>query len=108
MSTRFFRSVENNTITSGKHTAMSAARRRKNAPLSLQRANGGFHYNWTGRAPPAYDGAMKKPFAYFMILFVLSIVIFGTWQLFLGNLEAAYSSFPFLLIAFVFLKSNGK
>ncbi|UFS70810.1 hypothetical protein LPW11_01175 [Geomonas sp. RF6] len=47
---------------------------------------------------------MKKSAAYFMILFVLSILTFGTWQLFAGNLEAAFSSFPFLLIAFVFLK----
>lgn len=39
-----------------------------------------------------------------MILFVLAIVGFGTWQLFLGNLEAAFSSFPFLLITYVFLK----
>ena len=39
-----------------------------------------------------------------MIIFVLSIVSFGTWQLFLGNLEAAFASFPFLLIAYLFLK----
>lgn len=43
-----------------------------------------------------------------MILFVLSIITFGTWQLFLGNLEAAFSSFPFLLIAFVFVKGFGR
>jgi len=47
---------------------------------------------------------MNKPAAYLMMFFVLSIVSFGTWQLFLGNLEAAFSSFPFLLIAYFFVK----
>jgi len=50
-----------------------------------------------------YYGRMKKVAAIFMIVFVLSILTFGTWQLFLGNLEAAFSSFPFLLIAYVFM-----
>jgi len=47
---------------------------------------------------------MKKPMAIFIILFALSVIGFGTWQLFLGNLEAAFSSFPFLLIIYVFIK----
>jgi hypothetical protein len=32
------------------------------------------------------------------------VISFGTWQLFAGNLEGALSSFPFLLIIYVFLK----
>jgi hypothetical protein len=47
---------------------------------------------------------MNKPAAIFMILFSLSVISFGTWQLFAGNLEAAFSSFSFLLIIYIFLK----
>ncbi|WP_183354252.1 hypothetical protein [Geomonas silvestris] len=47
---------------------------------------------------------MKKPVAVFTFLFALSVISFGTWQLFLGNLEAAFSSFPFLLIIYIFVK----
>jgi len=39
-----------------------------------------------------------------MTVFVLFIVSFGTWQLFLGNLEAAFSTFPFLLVVYFFMK----
>jgi hypothetical protein len=47
---------------------------------------------------------MNKPAAIFMILFSLSVISFGTWQLFAGNLEAAFSSFPFLLIIYIFIR----
>ena len=47
---------------------------------------------------------MNKPVAIFTILFALAVISFGTWQLFMGNLEAAFSSFPFLLIIYVFVK----
>ena len=47
---------------------------------------------------------MNKLPVVLMIVFVLSIVSFGTWQLFQGNLEAAFSTFPFLLIIYLFLK----
>jgi len=47
---------------------------------------------------------MNKLAASLLILFVLFIVSFGTWQLFLGNLEAAFSSFFFLMIIYLFVK----
>ncbi len=47
---------------------------------------------------------MNKPAAIFTILFALAVIAFGTWQLFMGNLEAAFSSFPFLLIIYIFIK----
>jgi hypothetical protein len=47
---------------------------------------------------------MPKSVAIFTILFTLAVITFGTWQLFMGNLEAAFSSFPFLLIIYVFVK----
>jgi hypothetical protein len=47
---------------------------------------------------------MSKPAAIFIILFTLAVTGFGTWQLFLGNLEAAFSSFPFLLIIYLFVR----
>jgi membrane protein implicated in regulation of membrane protease activity len=46
---------------------------------------------------------MKKLPALFMITFVIALTVFGTWQLFLGNLEAAFSAFPFLLITYLFV-----
>jgi len=48
--------------------------------------------------------SMNKLAATLLILFVLFIVSFGTWQLFLGNLEAAFSSFFFLMIIYLFVK----
>jgi hypothetical protein len=47
---------------------------------------------------------MNKPVAIFTILFALVVISFGTWQLFKGNLEAAFSTFPFLLIIYIFVK----
>jgi len=47
---------------------------------------------------------MNKPVAIFTILFALTVISFGTWQLFKGNLEAAFSTFPFLLIIYIFVK----
>jgi len=47
---------------------------------------------------------MKKPAAIFIFLFTLAVIGFGTWQLFKGNLEAAFSSFSFLLIIYIFIK----
>jgi len=51
---------------------------------------------------------MKKPLAFFTIAFTLCLVIFATWQLFKGNLEAAFMPLPFLLIIYFFLKSGEK
>ena len=47
---------------------------------------------------------MKKPFALFLIAFVLLFVGFATWQLFLGNLGAAFSPVPLLLLLYLFMK----
>ncbi len=46
---------------------------------------------------------MKKLPLYLLFAFVLFLVAFGTWQLFQGNLEAAFSSLPFLLIVYLFV-----
>lgn len=45
----------------------------------------------------------KKLPAILLFTFVLFLVGFSTWQLFLGNLEAAFSSLPFLLIVYLFV-----
>jgi hypothetical protein len=45
----------------------------------------------------------KKMPAIMLTLFVLFLVVFSTWQLFQGNLEAAFSSLPFLLIVYLFV-----
>lgn len=51
---------------------------------------------------------MKKPLAVFTIIFTLCLVVFATWQLFKGNLEAAFMPLPFLLIIYFYLQSIKK
>ena len=51
-----------------------------------------------------YYNVMKKITAIFLILLVIGTVSFATWQLFNGNLEAAFSVLPFLLITYFFVK----
>ncbi|MBK5275495.1 MAG: hypothetical protein JJE30_10645 [Desulfuromonadales bacterium] len=46
---------------------------------------------------------MKKIPLLLLFVFVLFLVAFGTWQLFHGNLEAAFSTLPFLLIVYLFV-----
>jgi len=46
---------------------------------------------------------LKKLPSILLIVFVLFLVAFSTWQLFRGNLEAAFSSLPFLLIVYLFV-----
>jgi hypothetical protein len=46
---------------------------------------------------------LKKLPAILLTVFVLFLVAFSTWQLFQGNLEAAFSSLPFLLIIYLFV-----
>jgi hypothetical protein len=46
---------------------------------------------------------MNKLTAYLLIIFLLILVFFGTWQLFLGNFEAAFSTLPFLVIIYFFV-----
>jgi hypothetical protein len=45
----------------------------------------------------------KKLPVILLFLFVMFLVTFSTWQLFHGNLEAAFSSLPFLLIVYLFV-----
>ena len=47
---------------------------------------------------------MGKLSALAMSIFVIFLIAFGTWQLFRGNFEAAFSTFPFLLIVYFFVK----
>jgi succinate dehydrogenase hydrophobic anchor subunit len=50
-----------------------------------------------------YSEILQKLPAVILIIFVLFLVAFSTWQLFHGNLEAAFSSLPFLLIVYLFV-----
>jgi F0F1-type ATP synthase assembly protein I len=45
----------------------------------------------------------KKLPVILLFIFVLFLVAFCTWQLFQGNLEAAFSTLPFLLIIYLFV-----
>ncbi len=51
---------------------------------------------------------MRKPLAIFTIFFTLCLIILATWQLFKGNLEAAFMPLPFLLIIYFYVKSEEK
>jgi uncharacterized membrane protein len=44
---------------------------------------------------------LKKLPVILLLIFALFLVTFSTWQLFQGNLEAAFSSLPFLLIVYL-------
>jgi hypothetical protein len=46
---------------------------------------------------------LKRLPALLLLIFVLFLVVFSTWQLFHGNIEAAFSSLPFLLIIYLFV-----
>lgn len=48
---------------------------------------------------------MKKSLAIFTIAFTLCLVTFATWQLFKGNMEAAFMPLPFLLIVYFYVKT---
>lgn len=43
-----------------------------------------------------------------LLVVVLALVVFATWQLFAGNLAASFSTFPFLLIAYLFVLKSGR
>ena len=43
-----------------------------------------------------------------LLVFVIALVVFATWQLFAGNLAASFSTFPFLLIAYLFVLKLGR
>jgi hypothetical protein len=46
---------------------------------------------------------LKKLPVILLFSFVLFLVAFCTWELFQGNLEAAFSTLPFLLIIYLFV-----
>ncbi len=46
---------------------------------------------------------MKKFGLVLLLFFVLGLVLFSTWQLYAGNLVAAFSALPFLLITYLFV-----
>lgn len=50
-----------------------------------------------------FCSSLKKIPMILLFIFVLFLVVFSTWQLFQGNLEAAFSSLPFLLIVYLFV-----
>ncbi|HTG81822.1 MAG TPA: hypothetical protein VL949_07755 [Geobacteraceae bacterium] len=47
---------------------------------------------------------MNKLLTYVVLVLALAIIAFGTWQFFQGNLAAAFSTLPFLLIMYLFVK----
>jgi len=49
---------------------------------------------------------MNKFSALALILFTICLITFATWQLFKGNLEAAFMPLPFLLVLYFFVKSG--
>lgn len=55
-------------------------------------------------SPPLYQwNSMQKLGLIFLLVFVLGLVAFSTWQLYAGNLAAAFSMIPFLLIIYLFV-----
>jgi peptidoglycan/LPS O-acetylase OafA/YrhL len=47
---------------------------------------------------------MSKLSAILILIFVVAVFSFGTWQMFAGNFEAAFTALPFLIIIFLFVK----
>jgi len=47
---------------------------------------------------------MSRPNALLLIAYILTIIGYSTWQMFKGNFETAFSSLPFLIIAYLFVK----
>jgi hypothetical protein len=46
---------------------------------------------------------MKRILATIQIIIIVLIIGFATWQLFLGNFDQAFASFPLLIIYYVFI-----
>jgi hypothetical protein len=46
---------------------------------------------------------MRKTGLILLLAFVFGLVIFSTWQLYVGNLAASFSTLPFLLITYLFV-----
>jgi len=51
---------------------------------------------------------MKKTTAIFIFIFTIFLISFATWQLFKGNLEAAFMPLPFLLTVYFFVVSGSR
>jgi hypothetical protein len=49
---------------------------------------------------------VNRLLALFTLAFTVALVAFATWQLFKGNLEAAFMPLPFLLVTYFLLKSR--
>jgi len=49
---------------------------------------------------------MNKLTAIAIIFFTIFLIVFATWHLFNGNLEAAFMPLPFLLVIYFFVKSG--
>jgi len=49
---------------------------------------------------------MNRLSASLLIIFLFILVGFGTWQLYAGNIEAAFSTLPFLLIMYLYVMSK--
>lgn len=56
-----------------------------------------------GNPAAAPANPMNKFSVTILLVFVLGLVVFATWQLFSGNLVASFSTFPFLLITYLFV-----
>jgi len=52
-------------------------------------------YNW-----------LKKLPSILLLIFIVGLMIFSTWQLFHGNIVAAFSALPFMLIIYLFVMSK--
>lgn len=50
----------------------------------------------------------KRLTALFTLLFASIVIGFGTWSLYRGNLEAAFSTFPFLLILYLYVRMSDR
>ncbi len=46
---------------------------------------------------------MQKTGLLLLLIFVLGLVAFSTWQLYAGNLAASFATLPILLIAYLFV-----
>ena len=46
---------------------------------------------------------MNKFVMILLLIFVLAVVAFSTWQLFAGNLGASFATIPFLVVTYLFV-----
>lgn len=57
---------------------------------------------------PAWAREMKKIMAIVQIVFVVLLIGFSTVELFLGNLPAAMSTFPLIILLYFFVAATQK